>query len=182
MIDCKWCKYALEWYHWSLRLAAFSARCARDLGFFSNNQGCGSGYYFASRVFKNNNFWLASNVSLVESESGVPLTISRWTWYQQVFFKCRTIFFFFHSRTPHVGDPARCRRTLSPAYKTLVRKGWPNTEPLVFGSDLCVLSSCLTSDLNKSVYVAAFTSLQPISEGLEDIPSMFLFNFNRLCY
>ncbi len=23
--------------------------------------------------------------------------------------------FLFHSRTPHAGDPARCRRTLSPA-------------------------------------------------------------------
>ncbi len=58
-----------------MRLAAFSVRRARDPGFFSIHQGCGSGYYFVSGVYKSNNFWLASNVSLVESESGVPLIL-----------------------------------------------------------------------------------------------------------
>ncbi len=58
-----------------LLLSGLQSSAARDPGFFSIHQGCGSGYYFASRVYKSNNFWLASNVSLVESESGVPLIL-----------------------------------------------------------------------------------------------------------
>ncbi len=94
---------------------------AWDPGFFSMHQGCGSEYYYAHLVSKSKNLWMASNVSLVESESCAPLIplvgeLLTSNWYQQVFLKCRTIFLFFHSRTPNAGDPERCWRTSSPVY------------------------------------------------------------------
>ncbi len=113
------CKYALEWHLWPLCLPVFQ-RVALETFFI--HQGYGSGYYFTSRVYESNNFGLASNVSLVESES-VPLILlvgelENSNMISTSFFKCRTIFsLFFYSRTPHAGDPARCWRTLSPVFK-----------------------------------------------------------------
>ncbi len=65
-----------------------------------------------------NNFGLASNVSLVESESGVPLILLvgelvNSNLISASFFKCRTIFFFTaECRTPEIRHGAW--RTLSP--------------------------------------------------------------------
>ncbi len=60
-----------------LLLSGLQSSAARDPGFFSIHQGCSSGYYFTSRVYKSNNFWLASNVSLVESESPLILLVGK---------------------------------------------------------------------------------------------------------
>ncbi len=71
----------------------------------------------ASCVYKSKTFWLASNVSLVESESCAPLIplvgelMDSKVYQQGIFFKCRI--FFFRSQTLHAGYPARCRRTLT---------------------------------------------------------------------
>ncbi len=118
------CKYVLEWYLWPLRLADFSACHTRDPGFFSIPQEYGSGYYFASRVYKSNNFWLVSIVSLVESESGVPLqspTIVRWTRelehdINKFCFKGRTIFFFFFTVGCYTLEIRHGARELSPVF------------------------------------------------------------------
>ncbi len=61
----------LELHLWPLRLAAFSTSRARDPGFFHSSGLRLWILLCASRVYKSKNFWLASNVSLVERESGV---------------------------------------------------------------------------------------------------------------
>ncbi len=66
----------------------------------------------ASRVYKSNKFWLDSNVSLVESESSGPLIPLVGELVDSKVIS--TSNFFFRSQTLHAGDPARCRRTLSP--------------------------------------------------------------------
>ncbi len=77
----------------------------------------------ASRVYKSKKIWFASNVSLVERESCAPLIqlVNCSIQLQNhglksdikfCFFKCKII--FFRRQTLHAGDPARCRRTLSP--------------------------------------------------------------------
>ncbi len=78
----------------------------------------------ASRVYKSKKISLASNVSLVESESCAPLIPLVG---ELMNLKVISTSFFlnvgkkkFCSQTLHAGDPAWCRRTLSPVNAKLI--------------------------------------------------------------
>ncbi len=108
-------KYALDEHLWSLRLAAFLTWHA---SLFIRAIVCYWILLCASRVYlvKSNKIWLASNVSLVESESCAPLVplvgeLMDSKVISTSFFKIQDFFFLLHA-----GDPTRCLENFKPCF------------------------------------------------------------------